>query len=88
MQTADKKERQSTDSNGAKSKADAAAAQKRPVSGQPWFAGQHKDALMYLMIAIFFVELVVGGVAFFYGVLYGIAVLDVYHAHGFSIGVE
>ena len=70
MQTADKKERQSTDSNGAKSKADAAAAQKRPVSGQPWFAGQHKDALMYLMIAIFFVGLVVGGVAFFYGVMH------------------
>ena len=70
MQTADKKERQSTASSGAKSQTDAAAAQKRPLSGQPWYAGQHKDALMYLMIAIFFVELVVGGVAFFYGVMH------------------
>ncbi|MDD4701218.1 MAG: hypothetical protein PHI96_03260 [Desulfovibrio sp.] len=70
MQTADKKERQSTASSGAKKQADAAAAPKRPSSSQPWYAGQYKDALMYLMIAIFFVELVVGGVAFFYGVMH------------------
>lgn len=70
MQTADKKEHQSTVSSGAKSKADAGAAKSRSTSGQPWYAGQHKDALLYLMIAIFFVELVVGGVAFFYGVMH------------------
>ena len=40
------------------------------VAAQPWYAGQHKDALLYLMIAIFFVELAVGGVAFFYGVMH------------------
>ena len=70
MQTADKKERQSTVSSGAKNKADAGAARSRSTSGQPWYAGQYKDALLYLMIAIFFVELVVGGVAFFYGVMH------------------
>ena len=70
MQTADKKEHQSTVSRGAKSKADAGAARRRSTSAQPWYAGQHKDALLYLMIAIFFVELVVGGVAFFYGVMH------------------
>ena len=70
MQTADKKEHQSTVSSGAKSKADAGAAKSRSTAGQPWYAGQHKDALLYLMIAIFFVELVVGGVAFFYGVMH------------------
>ncbi len=40
------------------------------AGAQPWYAGQHKDALLYLMIAIFFVELAVGGVAFFYGVMH------------------
>lgn len=56
--------------------ASSARAAKRPVGrtasvgGQPWYAGQHKDALLYLMIAIFFVEMAVGGVAFFYGVMH------------------
>ena len=51
-------------------------AAKRPAGrsasagAQPWYAGQHNDALLYLMIAIFFVELAVGGVAFFYGVMH------------------
>ena len=35
-----------------------------------WYAGPYKDALIYLMVAIFFVELVVGGVSFFYGVMH------------------
>lgn len=35
-----------------------------------WFAGPHKDALIYLMVAIFLVELIVGGVAFFYGLMH------------------
>ena len=56
--------------------ASSARAGKRPVGratsvgGQPWYAGQHKDALLYLMVAIFFVEMAVGGVAFFYGVMH------------------
>ena len=36
----------------------------------PWYAGEHKDALFYLLIAVFFLELVVGGVAFFYGIMH------------------
>ena len=36
----------------------------------PWYAGEHKDALFYLLIAVFFLELVVGGVAYFYGIMH------------------
>lgn len=36
----------------------------------PWYAGEHRDALFYLLIAIFFLELIVGGVAFFYGIMH------------------
>ncbi|MBQ9452468.1 MAG: hypothetical protein IJU65_04130 [Desulfovibrio sp.] len=35
-----------------------------------WYEGPHKDALIYLMVAIFLVELIVGGVAFFYGLMH------------------
>ncbi len=35
-----------------------------------WYAGPHKDALIYLMVAIFMVELIVGGVSFFYGLMH------------------
>jgi len=37
---------------------------------KPWYAGEHQDALFYLLIAIFFIELIVGGVAFFYGIIH------------------
>lgn len=40
------------------------------TKGQPWYAGDHQDALFHLLIAIFFVELIVGGVAFFYGIIH------------------
>lgn len=40
-----------------------------PVS-RPWYAGDHQDALFYLLIAIFIVELAVGGIAFFYGIIH------------------
>lgn len=40
------------------------------MARRPWYAGEHKDALFYLLIAIFFVELIVGGVAFFYGIIH------------------
>lgn len=36
----------------------------------PWYAGEHQDALFYLLIAVFFIELIVGGVAFFYGIIH------------------
>lgn len=48
-------------------KANANAGQGMPAA---WYAGPHKDALIYLMVAIFLVELVVGGVAFFYGLVH------------------
>lgn len=35
----------------------------------PWYAGQYKDVLLYLLIAVLFVEFIVGGVAFFYGLM-------------------
>lgn len=41
-----------------------------PESRKPWYAGEHQDALFYLLIAVFFVELIVGGVAFFYGIIH------------------
>jgi membrane protein implicated in regulation of membrane protease activity len=42
----------------------------RTVLSSFWYKGPHKDVILYLMIAIFFVELIVGGVAFFYGVMH------------------
>ena len=51
-------------------------AQERPAAsagksrGVAWYAGPYQDALIYLMVAIFFVELVVGGISFFYGVMH------------------
>ena len=43
---------------------------RRTGARPPWYAGEHRDALFYLLIAIFFLELVVGGVAFFYGIMH------------------
>ena len=37
---------------------------------QPWYAGEHKDMLFYLLIAVLFVEMIVGGVSFFYGLMH------------------
>ncbi|WP_225530011.1 hypothetical protein [Desulfovibrio desulfuricans] len=37
-----------------------------------WYAGPYKDALIYLMVAIFFVEMIVGGISFFYGVMHAV----------------
>lgn len=39
-------------------------------SNKPWYAGENQDALFYLLIAIFFIELIVGGIAFFYGIIH------------------
>lgn len=38
----------------------------------PWYAGPYKDALTYCMVALFLVELIVGGVAFFYGLVHAV----------------
>lgn len=37
---------------------------------QPWYAGRHKDSLFYLLIAVLLVEMIVSGVAFFYGLVH------------------
>lgn len=37
---------------------------------KPWYAGENQEALFYLLIAVFFIELIVGGVAFFYGIIH------------------
>lgn len=44
--------------------------QKSKTGNTPWYAGKNSDALFYLLIAIFFVELIIGGVAFFYGIIH------------------
>lgn len=36
----------------------------------PWLAGKNQDAVFYLLIAVFFIEMIVGGVAFFYGIIH------------------
>lgn len=41
-------------------------------NNKPWYAGEHQDALFYLLIAIFFIELIVGGIAFFYGIIHAV----------------
>lgn len=41
-----------------------------PTNNKPWYAGENQDALFYLLIAIFFIELIVGGIAFFYGIIH------------------
>lgn len=40
------------------------------MTSKPWYAGEHQDALFYLLIAVFIVELAVGGIAFFYGIIH------------------
>ncbi|MDO5483914.1 MAG: hypothetical protein Q4F27_03310 [Desulfovibrionaceae bacterium] len=41
-----------------------------PRAKQAWYAGKHKDALFYLLISVLLVEMIVGGVAFFYGLVH------------------
>ena len=48
----------------------ASAGKSHSAESSAWYAGPYKDALIYLMVAIFFVELVVGGISFFYGVMH------------------
>lgn len=37
-----------------------------------WLESQHKDLIFYLAVAIFMLELIVGGVAFFYGLIHAV----------------
>ena len=57
---------------GAEKTADAQAAPGGTTRGRvrPWYAGEHKDTLFYLLIAVLFVEMIVGGVSFFYGLVH------------------
>lgn len=50
--------------------AESSAEKGRRQDRAAWYAGPYKDALIYLMVAIFFVELIVGGISFFYGVMH------------------
>lgn len=40
------------------------------MAKKPWYAGEHQEALFYLLIAVFFIELIVGGISFFYGIIH------------------
>lgn len=37
---------------------------------RPWYADSRREPVIYLLAAIFFLELIVGGVAFFYGLVH------------------
>lgn len=51
----------------------AEAAEKAAASvNAVWMESQHKDLMFYLVVAIFMLELVVGGVAFFYGLIHAV----------------
>lgn len=39
-------------------------------NSRPWYAGKNQDVLFYLLIAVFFIEFIVGGIAFFYGIMH------------------
>lgn len=39
-------------------------------NSRPWYAGKNQDVLFYLLIAILFIEFIVGGIAFFYGIMH------------------
>ncbi len=41
-----------------------------PGHARPWYAEERKDILFYLLIAVFFVEMIVGGICFFYGLMH------------------
>lgn len=64
---------QKTESFQDAAKQDATQARQRNVNKEVvdfWYDKQHKELLFYLSIGIVFLELIVGGVAFFYGVIH------------------
>lgn len=60
-------------SGGASNASEGGKARQRTVTKEAvdfWYDKQHKDLLFYLSIGIVFLELIIGGVAFFYGVIH------------------
>ena len=72
MKTSDHSSRDSRGSSQPAADAEKADAQGVAARGRvrPWYAGEHKDTLFYLLIAVLFVEMIVGGVSFFYGLVH------------------
>ena len=66
MKTSDHSSRDSRGSSQPAVDAEKADAQGVAARGRvrPWYAGEHKDTLFYLLIAVLFVEMIVGGVSF------------------------
>ena len=51
-------------------KTGAAADAGRDEAIRHWYKGENRDTIIYLLIAIFFLELIIGGIAFFYGIMH------------------
>ena len=51
-------------------KTGAAADAGRDEAIRHWYKGENRDTIIYLLIAIFFLELIIGGSAFFYGIMH------------------
>lgn len=50
--------------------AGAAAGAGKDEAIRHWYKGENRDTIIYLLIAIFFLELIIGGIAFFYGIMH------------------
>lgn len=37
-----------------------------------WYSGEHRDTMLYLLVAVLIIEMVVGGVSLFYGLIHSI----------------
>ncbi len=61
---------QKTDADSATHETAKATASKKASMADILHDKQHKELVFYLSVAIFFVELIVGGVAFFYGIIH------------------
>lgn len=57
-------------SAGAGASAKAAADAGKDEVIRHWSKGENRDTIIYLLIAIFFLELIIGGIAFFYGIMH------------------
>lgn len=76
----DKKPREDSEKSSDTSSGKAAAGSARRSTVQQaadfWYDKQHKDLLFYLSIGVVFLEMVVGAVAFFYGVIHATPAQD------------
>lgn len=43
---------------------------------QKWYEGRHKEVVIYYLIAVFFLEIIIGAAAFFYGVAHAEAITE------------